>query len=121
MATARFKNAEGTVMIMDCPLWERESELGRAYRGRIEIDSVKKRLRAYDDSTYSQVIFPVTFPIQDVVLFGPDVHIKINPVRSTNNNHRMGKITISYTGVVHFTFILSMEDCRTVIGIVSAW
>ena len=121
MATARLKNAEGTVMIINCPFWERESELGRAYCGRIEIDSVKKRLRAYDDSTYSPDIFPVTFPVQDVVLFGPDVHIKINPVRSTNNNHRMGKIAISYTGVVYFSFILSMEDCRTVIGIVSAW
>ena len=121
MATARLKNAEGTVMIMVCPLWERESELGRAYRGRIEIDSVKKRLRAYDDSIYSPDMFPVTFPIQDVLLFGPDVHIKINPVKSTNNNYQMGKVTVCYTGVVYFTFILSMEDCRTVIGIVSAW
>ena len=42
MATARFKNAEGTVMITDFRLWERESELGTAHRGRIEIDSIKK-------------------------------------------------------------------------------
>ena len=33
----------------------------------------------------------------------------------------MGKITSSYTGGFHFTFILSMDDCRIVTGIVTAW
>ena len=121
MATARPKNAEGTVMMMDCVLWERASELGRAYHGRIEINSVTKMLRAYDDKTFPPDLYSVTFPIQDVVLAGSDVHIRINPVRSTNNNHQMGKVTISYSKVVHFTFILSMADCRIVIEIMRAW
>ena len=94
MATARPKNAEGTVMMMDCVLWERASELGRAYHGRIEINYVTKMLRAYDDSTFPPDLFPVTFPMQDIILLGTDVYIRINPVRNTNNNYQMRKITI---------------------------
>ena len=121
MATARPKNTEGTVMMLDCVLWERASELGKAYHGRIEINSVTKTLRAYDDGTYPPDLYPVTFPIQDVLLVGGDVHIRINPVRSTNNNFQLGKIQVSYTGGVYFTFFVSMADCRTVIGIVNGW
>jgi len=63
MATARPKKAEGTVMIMDSPISKRASELGRAYHGRIEIDSVRKILRTYDGSTHPPDHFEITFPI----------------------------------------------------------
>ena len=120
MTTARTQNVDGKVM-MNCSIWTISSDPGKAWIGRIEIDSVNKRLCVFDDDTYPPDLFPITFAVHDIALNGAGVHIRINPVRSTNNNFQLGKIQVSYTGGVYFTFFVSMADCRTVIGIVNGW
>ena len=80
-----------------------------------------RRLRAFDDILYSPNVFSIPPAVEDIALHGDGVHIKSNPVRSTNNNFQMGKITVSYGGGDQFTFLLSMEDYNIVNDVISRW
>ena len=59
---------------------------------------------------YPPNLYPITFPVHDVVLVDFNVKIRINPISGSNNNHQMEKITVSYIGGVHFNFNLSMDN-----------
>jgi hypothetical protein len=113
---------------MQCPIWERSSEDGKGFCGSIAIDSLK-RLLVYDDIRWPSAPFPeLIIPLVGV---GVGADIKLKPIKSRNNNHRMGKITVTastataYPSIIHagevFTFILSLEDCNTVIGVMNSW
>ena len=99
MATAIPRPQKYKVML-NCPIWTLcgtlSSHLGRGYNGRIEINVMNRRLCAFDDETYQQNLFFITPAVQDIVLHGDGVQIRFNPVRSANNNFRMGKMTMSY-------------------------
>jgi hypothetical protein len=112
---------------MQCPVWERSSLPDKVFRGRIAIDSNKKRIQVFDDEKWQ---FENAFPELYVPLAG--AAIKLQPVKSKNNNHKMGKITVTtsldsvFPSVINageeFTFILlSFDDCETVIRIFDSW
>jgi hypothetical protein len=120
--------ADGNNIIkMQCPIWEKSSQEGTLFRGRIVIASNMKRIQVYDDEKWP---FKNAFPELYVPLVGADV--KLKPITSRNNNHKMGKMTVttSYTAaifpcVIHadevFTFILSLEDSDTITGMMNSW
>ena len=87
----------------------------------IEINTMTRRLCAFDDVEFPPNYVPVAPPVLDIVLHGDGVHIKFNPVRSANNNFRMTKMTVSYTGGDHFTFLVSTEDGNIVMDVMCAW
>jgi hypothetical protein len=111
---------------MQCPIWERSSQPGKGLCGSIAIDSLK-RLLVYDDIRWPSAPFPEII----IPLVGVGADIKLKPIKSRNNNHRMGKITVTastasmFPSMIHagevFTFILSLEDCNTVIGMMNSW
>jgi hypothetical protein len=112
---------------MQCPIWERSSEPGKGFRGRIAIDSNKKRIQVFDDEKWA---FENAFPELYVPLAGADV--KLQPVKSRNNTHKMGKITVRvptatvfpskiHAGEVFSFILLSFDDCETVIRILNSW
>ena len=110
-----------TVM-MSCPIWTTPRDPGRGYyNGRIEINTMTRYLRAFDDERFPPSYFPVPPPVLDIALHGDGVHIKFNPVRSTNNNFRMTKMTVSYTGGDHFTFLVSTEVGNILMDVMRAW
>ena len=78
-------------------------------------------LRAFDDERFPLSYFPVAPPVLDIALHGDGVHIKFNPVKSANNNFRMTKMTVSYTGGDHFTFLVSTEDGNIVMDVMREW
>ena len=111
---------------VQCPMWERSSEPDKGFRGCIAIDSLK-RLHVYNDIKWPSAPFPELI----IALVGAGTDIRLKPIKSKNNNHRMGKITVTastgtafpsiiYAGEV-FTFILSLEDCRTIISMINSW
>ena len=120
MATAIRIPKNWTVMV-SCPIWTTPRHPGRGNSGRIEINVMTRRLRAFDDILYSPNVFSIPPAVEDIALHDDGVHIKFNPVRSTNNNFQMKKITVSYRGGDHFTFLLSMEDYNIVIDVISWW
>ena len=95
MATAIHRPENFTVMLA-CPIWYLLSQPGRVHHGRIEINTMTRRLRAFDDIEYSPELLAIPPAVQDIPLHGENVHIRFNPVRSANNNFRMGKLTVSY-------------------------
>ena len=111
---------------MQCPIWERSSQPGKGFYGSIAIDSLK-RLLVYDDIRWPSAPFPELI----IPLVGVGADIKLKPIKSRNNNHRMGKITVTtstataFPSIIHagevFTLILSLEDCNTVIGMMNSW
>jgi hypothetical protein len=110
---------------MQCTIWERSSHPGKGFCGCIAIDSLK-RLLDYDDIRWPSALFPELI----IPLVGVGADIKLNPISSRNSNHRMGKITVTssatvFPSIIHagevFTFILSLEDCNTVIGMMNSW
>jgi hypothetical protein len=116
--------AENLIRIQ-CPIWERSSQPGKGFCGSVAVDSLK-RLLVYDDIRWPSAPFPELI----ISLAGAD--IKLNPITSRNNNHKMGKMTVAtsstatmFPSVIHagevFTFILSLEDCNTVIGMMNSW
>jgi hypothetical protein len=116
--------ADDSSIQMHCPIWERSSEPGKVFHGGIAFDSLK-RIQVYDHHKWPLAPFPELV----VSLAGADV--KLQPVRSENNNHKMGKVTVTaptatvFPSVIHagevFSFILSLEDCETVIRILNSW
>jgi hypothetical protein len=119
--------ADGNSIIkMQCLIWERSSQQGTLFRGRIAIDSLK-RLLVYDDIRWPSAPFLELI----IPLVGVGVDIKLQPIKSKNNNHKMEKITVIaststvFPSVIHsgevFTTILSLEDCNTVIGMMNSW
>ena len=118
--------ADGNIR-MQCPIWERSSEPGKGFYGSIAIDSLK-RLLVYDDIRWPSGPFPELI----IPLVGVGVDIKLKPITSRNNNHKMGKMTVTasstatvFPSVIHagevFTFILSLEDSNTIIGMMNSW
>jgi hypothetical protein len=112
---------------IQCPIWERSSEQEKVFRGSIAIDSLKQ-LQVYDDVRWPSAPFPELI----IPLFGVGAGIKLKPIKSRNNNHRIGKITVTastatvFPSIIHagevFTIILSLEDCNnTVIGMMNSW
>jgi hypothetical protein len=71
------------------------------------------------------------FPELIIPLAGVGADIKLKPIKSRNNNHRMGKITVTATtatvfpSIIHagevFTIVLSLEDSNTIIGMMNSW
>mmetsp|Transcript_31440 Transcript_31440/g.31920 ORF Transcript_31440/g.31920 Transcript_31440/m.31920 type:complete len:121 (-) Transcript_31440:154-516(-) len=120
MATAIRRPQDGTIML-PCPLWALSNHPGRGYTDRMEINVMNRRLCAYDDDIYPQDLFPITPALLDITLHGDGFHVKFNQMRSTNNNFRIGKITVSYERGDCFTFLLSMDDCNIVMGIMRVW
>jgi len=119
--------AEGKIIRMQCPIWERSSEDGKVFRGSIAIDSLKQ-LQVYDNIKWPSAPFPELI----IPLVGVGVDIKLKPITSRNNNYKMGKMTVTtsststiFPSVIHadevFTFILSLEDCNTIIGMMNSW
>jgi hypothetical protein len=110
---------------MNCPIWERSTEPDKLFRGSIAIDSLK-RLQVYDNDKWPLAAFP------ELIIPLAAADIKLQPVKSKNNNHKMGKITVTvptsalFPSKIHagevFTFILlSFEDCESVIRIFDSW
>jgi len=106
---------------MQCPIWERSSEPGKIFHGSIAIDSLNKILQVYDDIKWPSAPFPELA----ILLVGAD--IKLKPINSRNNNHKMGKMTVTtsstatmFPSVIHadevFTFIISLEDSNTIMA-----
>jgi len=120
MATAIHRPKNFTVM-MACPIWFIQSQLGRVHSGRVEINIMTRRLCVFDEIEYSPDLLPIPPAVQDIPLHGDGMHIRFNPVRSANNNFRMGKITVNYIGGDHFTFLVSIEDCNFVMEMMSRW
>jgi len=122
--------ADGNIR-MQCPIWERSSEPGKGFCGSIVIDSLK-RLLVYDDIRWPSAPFPeLIIPLVGVgVGVGVGVDIKLKPITSRNNNHKMGKMTVTvstatvFPSVIHagevFTFIISLEDSNTIIGMMNS-
>ena len=118
--------ADGNLIRMHCPIWERSSEQGKVFHGSIAIDSLKQ-LQVYDDIKWPSAPFPELI----IPLVGVGADIKLKPIKSRNNNHRMGKVTVisstssGFPSVIHanevFTFILSLEDSNTIIGMMNSW
>ena len=110
-------------LTIQCPIWERSSQPGKGFRGRIAIDS--KRIQVYDDVKWPSAPFPELI----IPLVGVGANIKFKPVTSRNNNHKMGRMTVTtsstatatvfpsiiYAGEV-FTFIISLEDSNKILG-----
>jgi hypothetical protein len=130
MADGSITMSDGNIIkSMECPIWERSSEEGQSFSGRIGFDSIQRRFNVYDDIKWPPSTHPHAFPALFLPLIGAD--IKLKPIKSRNNNHKMGKITVIsslatgapsriYANEV-FTFILSLEDCNTIIGIFNSW
>jgi hypothetical protein len=116
--------ADSNTIEMHCPIWERSSKPGKVFHGGIAIDSLK-RIQVYDHEKWPSAPFPELF----IKLAGADV--KLQPVVSSNSNHKMGKLTVTaltatvFPSVIHagevFSFILSLEDCETFIHILNSW
>jgi hypothetical protein len=115
------------IIRMQCPIWERSSQPGKVFCGSIAIDSLK-RLLVYDDIRWPSAPFPELI----ILLVGVGAEIKLKPITSRNNNHKMGKITVTasstatmFPSLIHagevFTFILSLNDCNTFIGMMNSW
>ncbi|OEU10853.1 hypothetical protein FRACYDRAFT_246726 [Fragilariopsis cylindrus CCMP1102] len=112
---------------MQCPMWERSSRPGLGFNGSIAIDSVLKRLLVYDDIKWPSVPFPELV----ISLTGVGVNIRFKPITSRNNNHRMGRMTVTsstatvFPSVIHadevFTFFISLDDSNTIIGMMNLW
>ena len=112
---------------MQCPMWERSSRPGLGFNGSIAIDSSLKRLQVYDDIKWPSVPFPELV----ISLTGVGVNIRFKPTKSKNNNHKMGKMTITsstatvFPSIIHadevFTFHISLEDSNTIIGMINSW
>ena len=111
-------------LVIQCPIWERSSRPGKAFRGRIAIDSLK-RLLVYDDIRWPSAPFPELI----IPLIGVGANIKFKPITSRNNNHKMGRMTVTtsstatatvFPSIIHagevFTFIISLEDSNKIIG-----
>jgi len=120
MATAIYIPENWAVMV-SCSIWTTPRHPGRGNSGCIEINVMTRRLCVFDDILYSPNIFSIPPAVENIALHGYGIHIKFNPVRSINNNFQMGKITVSYRGGDHFTFLLSMEDYNIVIDVISRW
>ena len=108
-------------LIIQCPIWERSSQPSKGFRGRIAIDSLK-RLLVYDDIRWPSAPFPELI----IPLVGVGADIKFKPIKSRNNNHKMGRMTVTtsstatvFPSVIHagevFTFIISLEDSNKII------
>jgi hypothetical protein len=116
--------ADGNTIEIHCPIWERSSKPDKVFHGGIAIDSLK-RIQVYDHDKWPSAPFPEL----SIMLAGTDV--KLQPVVSRNNTHKMGKLTVTastatvFPSVIHagevFSFILSLEDCETVIRIMNSW
>jgi hypothetical protein len=113
---------------MQCPMWERSSQPGIGFNGSIAIDSSLKRLQVYDDIKWPLVPFPELV----ISLVAVGVNIRFKPTKSKNNNHKMGKMTITtsstatvFPSIIHadevFTFHISLEDSNTIIGMMNSW
>jgi hypothetical protein len=110
---------------MQCPIWERSSEPGKGFRGSIAFDSLKRILQVYDDDKWPSSPFP------ELALQLANADIKLKPITSRNNNHKMGKMTVTYPtaamfpSVIHadevFTFTISLEDSNTIISTKNSW
>ena len=109
---------------MHCPIWERSSEQGKVFHGSIAIDSLKQ-LQVYNDIKWPSSPFPeLIVPLAGAV-------IKLKPISSRNNTHKMGKMTVisptaaMFPSVIHagevFTFIISLEDSNTIISMTNSW
>mmetsp|Transcript_30527 Transcript_30527/g.34276 ORF Transcript_30527/g.34276 Transcript_30527/m.34276 type:complete len:121 (-) Transcript_30527:67-429(-) len=120
MATA-IRIPENWTVMVSCPIWTTPRHPGRGNSGRIEINVMTRRLHAFDDILFSPNVFSIPPAVEDIALHGDGVHIRFNPVRSTNNNFRMGKMTVTHKRGDHFTFILSTDDYNTVMEIMSPW
>jgi hypothetical protein len=110
---------------MQCPVWERSTQPGKLFRGSIAIDSLT-RLQVFDNDKWPLAAFP------ELIIPLAAADVTLQPVKSKNNTHKMGKITITasastaFPSVINagevFTFILiSFEDCETVIRILNSW
>ena len=107
---------------IQCPIWERSSQPGREFSGSIAFDSLK-RLLVYDDIRWPSAPFPELI----IPLVGVGVDIKFKPVKSRNNTHKMGRMTVTsstatatvFPSIIHagevFTFIISLEDSNKII------
>jgi hypothetical protein len=113
---------------IQCPMWERSSQPGLGFNGSIAINSSLKRLLVYDDIKWPSVPFPELV----ISLVGVGVNIRFKPTSSRNNNHRMGKMTVTtssiateFPSILHagevFTFHISLEDSRTIIDMMNSW
>jgi hypothetical protein len=110
---------------MQCPIWERSSESGKIFHGSIAIDSLKRNLQVYDGIKWPSVPFP------ELTILLAGAGVKFQPINSRNNNHKMGKMTVTtstaamFPSVIHtdevFTFIISLEDSNTIIGMMNSW
>ena len=109
---------------VQCPMWERSSQPDKGFRGRIAIDSLK-RLHVYNDIKWPSAPFPELI----IPLIGVGANIKFKPVTSRNNNHKMGRMTVTtsstatatvFPSIIHagevFVFSISLQDSNTIIG-----
>ena len=112
---------------IQCPMWERSSRPGIGFNGSIAIDTSLKRLLVYDDIKWPSVPFPELV----ISLTGVGVNIRFKPITSSNNNHKVGRMTITsstatvFPSIIHadevFTFFISLEDSNTIIGMINSW
>ncbi|OEU22029.1 hypothetical protein FRACYDRAFT_232183 [Fragilariopsis cylindrus CCMP1102] len=113
---------------MQCPMWERSSRPGLGFNGSIAIDNSLKRLLVYDDIKWPSVPFPELV----ISLTGVGVNIRFKPIKSRNDTHKMGKMTVTtsstatvFPSILHadevFTFLISLEDSNTIIGTINSW
>ena len=107
--------------MLSYPIWTTPRDPGRGYNGRKEINTMTRYLCAFDNERFSPSYFPVAPPVLDIALHGDSVHIKFNPVKSANNIFRMTKMTVSYKGGDHFTFLVSTEDGNILMDVMRAW
>ena len=107
--------------ILICPIWTTPRDRGRGYNGPIKINTMTRSLRAFGDVRFPPNYAPVAPLELDIALPLDSVHIKFNPVRSFNNSFWMTKVTVSFTGGDHLTFLVSTDDGIIIMDVMRVW